>query len=107
MKERKEGDSLQQSFNEMTDKLYIYAVARIRSKELLLFTKSDIEQLMSCKTEKECLGFLADKGWGKDGVETSEELLAAEREKTWDLLKELVQDISVFNTFLYEMTIII
>ncbi|CUH92535.1 hypothetical protein SD1D_0988 [Herbinix luporum] len=92
---------MQQSFNEMTDKLYIYAVARIRSKELLLFTKSDIEQLMSCKTEKECLGFLADKGWGKDGVETSEELLAAEREKTWDLLKELVQDISVFNTFLY------
>ena len=68
MKERKEGDSLQQSFNEMTDKLYIYAVAPICcSKELLLFTKSDIEQLMSCKTEKECLGFLADKGWGKDG----------------------------------------
>ena len=43
MKERK-GDSLQQSFNEMTDKL-LYIWWQIRSKELLLFTKSDIEQL--------------------------------------------------------------
>lgn len=88
------------SRNEKTDKLYIYAVARIRSKELSLFTRSDIEQLMNCKTEKECLRFLSDKGWGKEGAETSEQLLTAEREKTWDLLRELVEDMSAFNTFL-------
>jgi len=87
--------------SEITDKQYIYAVARIRSKELSLISKSDIEQLMSCKTEIECLRYLADKGWGKEGTHTSDQILASEREKTWELLKELVEDISVFNTFLY------
>ncbi len=86
--------------NEMNDKEYIYAVARIRSKELSLFNKSDIDQLMNCNTEKDCLRFLADKGWGKDEAKTSEQVLASEREKTWELLGELVEDISVFNTFL-------
>jgi V/A-type H+-transporting ATPase subunit C len=86
---------------DINDKQYLYAVARIRSKELALFSKADIEQLMNCKTEMECLKFLTDKGWGKDGSHTSEQILTAEREKTWELLKELVEDISVFNTFLY------
>lgn len=87
--------------DDMTDKLYLYAVARIRSKELALLSKADIEQLLSCKTESECLRLLADKGWGRDGANSSDEILTAEREKTWELLKELVDDISVFNTFLY------
>lgn len=85
----------------MTDKQYIYAVARIRSKELTLFGKSDIEQLMNCKSEKECLRFLSDKGWGRTDEADSEQILSAEREKTWDLMREMVEDMSVFNTFLY------
>jgi len=85
----------------MAENQYLYAVARIRSKELGLLSKSDIEQLMSCKSEKECMNFLADKGWGKTDHDTAEQMLAAEREKTWDLIGELVDDISVFNTFLY------
>jgi len=85
----------------MIDKQYTYAVARIRSKELMLLSKSDVEQLMNCKTEKECLRILTDKGWGKSGDETSEQLLQTEREKTWELIRELVPDISDFNTFLY------
>jgi len=85
---------------EMTDNLYLYAVARIRSKELSLLSKSDIEQLMGCKTEKEALRLLLDKGWGKEGTETAEDILAAEREKTWELLRDMVEDMSVFNVFL-------
>lgn len=77
------------SKNEMTDNLYLYAVARIRSRELSLLNKSDIDQLMNCKSEKDALQFLKDKGWGRDGAETAEEVLMAEREKTWDLLREL------------------
>lgn len=91
--------SLKSDKNEMTDKLYLYAVARIRSKELALLGKSDIEQLMNCKTEKEALRFLADKGWGTEGAATAEEILEAERKKTWDLLREMVDDMSVFNAF--------
>ena len=85
----------------MTDKQYIYAVARIRSKELALLGKTDIDQLMSCKNEKECLRLLTDKGWGKPENASSEQLLTTEREKTWELMRELVEDMSVFHTFLY------
>ena len=89
------------SNNEMTDKQFINAVARIRFKEMALFSKADIDQLMNCRNEKECLKYLADKGWGKDDDKTSEQVLSAELEKTWDLLKELVKDISYFDTFLH------
>ena len=85
----------------MTDKLFIYAVARIRSKELTLLSKSDIDQLIGCNNEKDCLRLLADKGWGKAGEEASAKILIAETEKTWELMRELVEDMSVFNTFLY------
>jgi len=90
------------SKNEMTDNLYLYGVARIRSKEMSLFSKSDIDQLMSCKTEKECIRLLNDKGWGRNDTDESlEQLLTSEREKTWELMDELVDDMSVFHTFLY------
>lgn len=85
----------------MADNQYLYAVARIRTKELALFSKSDLEQLMNCKTETECLKYLIDKGWGRTGEENSDQILMAEREKTWGLIAELVEDLSVFDTFLY------
>ncbi len=84
----------------MSDKQYTYAVARIRAKELLLLSKSDVDQLMNCRSEKECIRLLADKGWGKSGEEEAGQLLATEQEKTWELIRELVEDISDFNTFL-------
>ncbi len=85
----------------MAKQLYTYAVARIRSKEMLLLSKSDLDQLLNCKSEKECLKLLAEKGWGKSGEEDSEEMLRTEREKIWNLMKELVEDLSVFQMFLY------
>lgn len=84
----------------MADMLYTYAVARIRSKELSLLNKSMIDQLMNCKGEKECLRMLTDRGWGKNGDESAEQILAIEREKTWDLIREMIDDMSVFDTFL-------
>jgi len=86
----------------MADNLYTYAVARIRSKELSLLSKSNLDQLLACNKYDECIQILTDKGWGKTSSDTVEELLAAEREKTWDLISELVENMSVFDTFLYE-----
>ena len=85
----------------MDEQQYMYAVARIRSKEMSLLDKSDIDQLLNCRSEKECLRMLADKGWGRTGEEDAEHILNIEREKTWELMKELVDDLSVFNMFLY------
>lgn len=81
---------------------YIYAVARIRAKELLCFGSPALEQLMACKTYEECLRMLNEKGWGNGSAnQTPESLLEEERSKTWAQLRELVEDMSVFDVFLY------
>ncbi|MCI1965371.1 MAG: V-type ATPase subunit [Oscillospiraceae bacterium] len=79
---------------------YVYAVARIRSKELSLFGEQTLEQLMACKTYQDCLRVLSDKGWDVSSGSAGE-ILSAEREKTWKLARELVGDLSVFDVFLY------
>lgn len=77
---------------------YTYAVARIRAKELSLFSDAVIDQLMACRDEKACLAFLAEKGWGNGNRdETADGILATEREKTWETLRELVSDQSVYD----------
>lgn len=85
----------------MADDQYIYAVARIRSKEMSLLSSTFIEQLLSAKTYEECIRLLTDKGWDCEG-KLPEEILLVEREKTWELIRELVQNLSVFHVFLYE-----
>ena len=81
---------------------YIYAVARIRAKELLCFGSPAMEQLMACKTYEECLRMLNEKGWGNGSAgQTPESLLDGERNKTWEQLRELVEDMSVFDVFMY------
>jgi V/A-type H+-transporting ATPase subunit C len=86
----------------MPDMQYTYAVARIRAKELGLLNNQFIDQLMSAKTYNECLQMLIDKGWGDpDGGLDADAVFAAERRKTWELMGELVDDISVFDVFLY------
>ena len=81
---------------------YIDAVARIRAKELLCFGSPAMEQLMACKTYEECLRMLNEKGWGNGSAgQTPESLLDGERNKTWEQLRELVEDMSVFDVFLY------
>lgn len=79
---------------------YTYAVARIRAKELTLLNRQDLEQLLACKSEQECLRLLSDKGWGSGG-EDGESMLSGELDKTWRTIRELVPDASVFLVFLY------
>lgn len=87
----------------MRDTNYAYAVARIRAKEMQLLNAQAIEQLMAAKNYDECVRLLLDKGWGDagSGVPSAEELLALERQKTWELIRELADDMSVFDVFLY------
>ena len=80
---------------------YVYAVARIRSKELSLLSGSVIEQLLGAKGYDECLQLLREKNWGDSDAGDAGAILAAEREKTWQLIGELVKDLSVFDVFLY------
>lgn len=80
---------------------YIYAAARVRSKELLCFSAATLEQLMACKTYEECLRTLNEKGWGNgEPNQTAESLLTEERDKTWSQLRELVEDVHAFDVAL-------
>ena len=85
----------------MAEELYIYAVARIRSKELSLLNNQAMEMLLGSKDYEECLRMLQEKGWGNSESTTAEAILSAEREKTWSLIDELIKDTSVFHVFLY------
>lgn len=55
----------------MSDSLYTYAVARIRSKELSLLNSQAIEQLLAAKSYDECMRLQADRGWGTASPESA------------------------------------
>ncbi|HHY83454.1 MAG TPA: V-type ATPase subunit [Clostridiales bacterium] len=84
----------------MPDKLYIYAVARIRSKELQLLDAQFIEQLMAAPGYGECMHLLINKGWGREGFTEPEQILDEEYRKAWSFISELVEDMSVFEVLL-------
>ncbi len=90
----------------MQEKQYAYAVARIRTKEMSLLNGAFVEQLLAAGDEEECLRLLADKGWslpsGAGEENKGEALLQSEREKTWALMEELVEDIHVLDVFRLE-----
>ncbi|MCH3971386.1 MAG: V-type ATPase subunit [Oscillospiraceae bacterium] len=85
----------------MPDDSFIYAVARIRTKELQLLNASFLEQLLAAPNEEQCLRLLQERGWGESGM-GAEEMLTQEYRKTWDLIGELVEDKSIFDVFLYQ-----
>ena len=86
----------------MSETQYAYAVARIRAKELQLLSGQAVEQLIAARSYADCISLLQDKGWGDlTPTPTAEHLLEVERQKTWELVGELVEDQSVFDVFLY------
>ncbi|MCR4901662.1 MAG: V-type ATPase subunit [Butyrivibrio sp.] len=80
---------------------YIYAVARIRGKELSLLNGQFMDSLIASKNYQECLRLLSDHGWDTGEGDAPEVLLKKERDKTWQFISELVPDMSVFDVFLY------
>lgn len=80
---------------------YIYAVARIRSREGGLLNAAFLDSLLAAPDEAACLHLLAEHGWGEAG-QTAEEIFRGEEKKTWALMAELTQDLSVFDVFRLE-----
>lgn len=60
---------------------YTYAVARIRSKEVSLFSQATIEQLVAAKSHEQCIQLLLEKGWGDSdsSIEDAEAILSREK----------------------------
>lgn len=78
---------------------YIYAVARVRCKELDLLNHQDIDQLMASTSYEECLKLLEDKGWGGENKD-ADAILSFENEKTWSFIRELTSNLSAFDILL-------
>ncbi len=80
--------------------LYTYAVSRIRSREVSLLSKHDFLNVISAANYDEAIKLLSDKGFnGNANNKTIDELIIAERNKTWNFIAELVEDMSVLNIF--------
>lgn len=76
----------------MSDTKYAYAVARIRALENGLFSSAHIEQLLSVKTYDGALRFLTEHGWADaDTPLNAEAILAREKAKTWETVRELLK----------------
>ena len=57
-----------------------------------------IEQLLARPDYDACVSFLAEKGWGgPDTPRDGDAILTREREKTWEEIRELMPDMSVFE----------
>ncbi len=86
----------------MGDLDYVYAVARIRVKEKSLLTDGDIAQMAAMKDEKSVISYLTDRGWGdQNSAGDPDAILAAEEQKTLQLMKELKIDPKVFELLSY------
>lgn len=88
----------------MSETKYAYAVARIRALETSLFSLAVIDRLLAVKTYEGCLQFLQERGWGyTDTPLAAEPILCAEREKTWNIVRDLLKgDDRVLNVLSYE-----
>ncbi len=86
----------------MSEMEYTYAVARIRALEVSLFSQSTIDQLIACRDFPSALQFVLEKGWGGlDVPEETDAILAAERSKTWETIRELGIPMSTFDVLTY------
>lgn len=88
----------------MSETKYAYAVARIRALETTLFSSAVIDRLLAVKTYEGCLQFLQERGWGyTDTPLTAEAILSAEREKTWNTIRDLLKgDETILNVLSYD-----
>ncbi len=80
---------------------FIFAIARIRSREKNLLSQTDLEQLMNCHTANECIRILIDKGYGNGSETLADEIINNELDNLWQFMRELVDDIENFAIMLY------
>lgn len=75
---------------------YVYAVGRIRAKELSLLSSSDMRRLISSKTYGEAVTLLSSKGYVIGG-ENYTAAISKQHADLWQLMKEVLRDITQMN----------
>ena len=85
--------------NPLKDIDYATAVARVRVNENYLLDTSDIDRLVSAKSEEEAMAVLQEKGFLSAG-ETIENALSSVVSKAFSLIKEIAPDKNEFDFLL-------
>ena len=87
------------------EKIYPYAVARIRVLEKNLLSKQTLNQMAEEKEIESCLRTLSEHGYDsvpEGNARDFEKVLSAESSKTYAVIRELVPEEKFINIFLYK-----
>ena len=87
------------------EKIYPYAVARIRMLENKLLTQSDYIRMAEAKNADEALKILSESSYGQQGALTErnyEQALSYQLSKAYEEVKELAGQESFINIFLFK-----
>lgn len=79
---------------------YEFSIGSVRAKEISLFTNSDFEQLIACKSTDELCRVLNDKGYGNG--KSIDDIINNHMEKTWSYLKSITPDFEIFSPFIIQ-----
>ena len=79
---------------------YEFSIGSVRAKENALFSKTDLEQLLGCKTTAELCQTLSDKGYGTVGA--FDEMTKRHMDGVWEYLRRIAPDFGVFAPFLIQ-----
>lgn len=79
---------------------YEFSIGSVRARENALFSKTDLEQLLGCKTTAELCQTLSDKGYGT--VDAFDEMTKRHMDGVWEYLRKIAPDFAVFSPFLIQ-----
>ena len=79
---------------------YEFSIGSVRARETRLFGKTDIEQLVSCKSTDALCRTLTDKGYS--GGDDFDSLIEKHSDEVWAYLKSVAPDFSIFNPFIIQ-----
>lgn len=79
---------------------YEFSVGSVSAKEKQLFSSTDVEQMLACKSLDALCRFLVDKGYG-DG-DNVDEIIKDHTDRLWEYLKEITPDFEIFAPFIIQ-----
>jgi V/A-type H+-transporting ATPase subunit C len=80
---------------------YVYAVTRVHIHEQKLLDRQELEHMINAGSVGEAVRFLTQKGWGSRELtqDDPDALIEFETNRLWSFMRELVEDLSVFDVF--------
>ena len=79
---------------------YEFSIGSVRAREKHLFSKAEIEQMISLGDEWALVSFLKDKGFGEGN--DIDDIIESNKNKTWKYIKDIAPDYELFKPFILQ-----